>query len=168
LLQLVSRHDFKTVAENGFRPERKLRFFARWNQFVAMMFARNAMSNVEAEARFDGKWVLKTNTGLSAETVAPKGKERWQVEHTFRDLKSTFETRPVFHQTDETIQRHGGSKGHAAGAPTEFSSGRPPEAGNSIGIKSQTAPSKMSIYPGSQAEPAPFQATWISPAQGRT
>jgi transposase len=64
------------------------------------------MSKVEEEARFDGKWVLKTNTELSAEAVALKYKELWQVEHTFRDLKSTFETRPVFHQRDETIRGH--------------------------------------------------------------
>jgi transposase len=64
------------------------------------------LGKVEQEARFDGKWVLKTNTELSAEAVALKYKELWQVEHTFRDLKSTFETRPVFHQRDETIRGH--------------------------------------------------------------
>jgi len=64
------------------------------------------MSKVEEEARFDGKWVLKTNTELSAEAVALKYKQLWQVEHTFRDLKSIFETRPVFHQRDETIRGH--------------------------------------------------------------
>jgi len=64
------------------------------------------MTKVEEDARFDGKWVLKTNTELSAEAVALKYKELWQVEHTFRDLKSTFETRPVFHQRDETIRGH--------------------------------------------------------------
>jgi transposase len=64
------------------------------------------LSKVEEEARFDGKWVLKTNTELPAEAVALKYKELWQVEHTFRDLKSTFETRPVFHQRDETIRGH--------------------------------------------------------------
>lgn len=64
------------------------------------------MTKVEEDARFDGKWVLKTNTELSAEAVAHKYKELWQVEHTFRDLKSTFETRPVFHQRDETIRGH--------------------------------------------------------------
>jgi hypothetical protein len=64
------------------------------------------MSKVDEDARFDGKWVLKTNTELTAEAVALKYKELWQVEHTFRDLKSTFETRPVFHQRDETIRGH--------------------------------------------------------------
>jgi hypothetical protein len=38
------------------------------------------MKKVEEEARFDGKWVLRTNTNLSAEKVALKYKELWQVE----------------------------------------------------------------------------------------
>ena len=61
---------------------------------------------IEAETRFDGKWVLKTNTKLSAEQVALKYKELWQIEQTFRDLKAVLETRPVFHQRDETIRGH--------------------------------------------------------------
>jgi len=61
---------------------------------------------VEEEARFDGKWVLKTNTNWSSERVALKYKELWQVEHAFRDIKSTFDTRPIFHKTDETIRGH--------------------------------------------------------------
>jgi hypothetical protein len=55
---------------------------------------------IEVDSRFDGKWVLKTNTDLPAEQVALKYKELWQVEHVFKDLKSTLETRPVFHQRD--------------------------------------------------------------------
>jgi len=35
---------------------------------------------VAEEARFDGKWVLKTNTDATAEQVALKYKELWQVE----------------------------------------------------------------------------------------
>ena len=61
---------------------------------------------IDADKRFDGKWVLKTNTDLSAEQVALKYKELWQVEHAFRDIKSLLETRPVFHQRDETIRGH--------------------------------------------------------------
>jgi transposase len=64
------------------------------------------MKKVEEEARFDGKWVLRTNTDLSAEKVALKYKELWQVEYAFRDMKSTFDTRPVFHQRDRTIRGH--------------------------------------------------------------
>jgi len=61
---------------------------------------------IEAEARFDGKWVLRTNTSLSAEQVALKYKELWQVEQVFRDVKSILDTRPIFHKRDETIRGH--------------------------------------------------------------
>ena len=61
---------------------------------------------IAAKARFDGKWVLKTNTDLPADQVALKYKELWQVEHLFRDLKSIMETRPIFHKQDETIRGH--------------------------------------------------------------
>lgn len=61
---------------------------------------------IEYESRFDGKWVLTTNTKLSAGKVALKYKELWQVEQVFRDLKSILETRPVFHQKDENIRGH--------------------------------------------------------------
>ncbi len=61
---------------------------------------------VEYDSRFDGKWVLVTNTEFSADTVALKYKELWQVEQVFRDVKSVLETRPVYHQRDENIRGH--------------------------------------------------------------
>ena len=68
--------------------------------------ARIDMDKVKKESRFDGKWVLTTNTDLSAEKVALKYKELWQVERVFRDVKTLLETRPVFHQCDENIRGH--------------------------------------------------------------
>lgn len=61
---------------------------------------------IEEEARYDGKWVLKTNSDLTAEEVALKYKELWQVEQVFRDMKSLLDTRPIFHKRDETIRGH--------------------------------------------------------------
>jgi transposase len=61
---------------------------------------------VDKEARFDGKWVLRTNTELPASKVALKYKELWQVEHVFRDMKSILQTRPVYHRLDEAIRGH--------------------------------------------------------------
>jgi transposase len=61
---------------------------------------------IDYEARFDGKWVLLTNTDLSAEEVALKYKELWQVEQVFRDIKSILDTRPVYHQREENIRGH--------------------------------------------------------------
>jgi transposase len=68
--------------------------------------ARIDTDKVQAEARFDGKWVLTTDTALSAEAVALKYKELWQVERVFRDMKSMLETRPVYHQNDANIAGH--------------------------------------------------------------
>jgi len=61
---------------------------------------------IEEEKRCDGKWVLRTNTALTAEQVALTYKELWQVEQVFRDMKSALDTRPIFHQRDETIRGH--------------------------------------------------------------
>ena len=64
------------------------------------------LDKVKEESRYDGKWVLRTNTNLSPEEVALKYKELWQVERSFRDVKSLLETRPVYHQRDDTIRGH--------------------------------------------------------------
>jgi transposase len=61
---------------------------------------------LEEETRYDGKWVLQTNSDLPAAAVALKYKELWQVEKAFRDIKSILETRPIFHKLDETIRGH--------------------------------------------------------------
>ena len=61
---------------------------------------------IAAEARYDGKWVLTTNTGLDARTTALAYKHLWMVEALFRSMKSILETRPVYHKCDETIRGH--------------------------------------------------------------
>ena len=61
---------------------------------------------IAEDERFDGKWVLKTNTTFSPEKTALKYKELWEVEQVFRDIKSLLDTRPVFHRIDETIRGH--------------------------------------------------------------
>lgn len=68
--------------------------------------ARIDMDKVKYESRFDGKWVLTTNTDLPAEKIALKYKELWQVERVFRDVKTMLHTRPVYHQKDENIRGH--------------------------------------------------------------
>ena len=61
---------------------------------------------IKSEERFDGKYVLRTNTSLEAEEVALRYKELWQVERIFREVKSVLETRPVYHKYDSTIKGH--------------------------------------------------------------
>jgi len=61
---------------------------------------------VREEERYDGIWVLRTDTDLDAETVAMAYKSLWMVEDTFRTAKSILETRPIDHKRDETIRGH--------------------------------------------------------------
>ena len=61
---------------------------------------------INEEARYDGKWVLTTNTDLPAHEVALKYKQLWMVEDVFRSMKSLLDTRPIFHKRDETIRGH--------------------------------------------------------------
>ncbi len=63
-------------------------------------------AKVEADARYDGKYVLRTNTDLPAHEVARRYKELWRVERLFRDTKSLLDTRPIFHHFDATIFGH--------------------------------------------------------------
>lgn len=64
------------------------------------------MKKVEEESRFDGKWVLRTNTNFPAAEVALKYKQLWTVESLFRTVKSVLATRPIYHKCDDTIRGH--------------------------------------------------------------
>lgn len=61
---------------------------------------------VQEDSRYDGKWVLTTDTELPAAEVALKYKQLLLVERIFRDMKSVLDTRPIFHKRDETIRGH--------------------------------------------------------------
>lgn len=63
-------------------------------------------AKVEADARFDGKFVLTSNTGLAPWAVALAYKQLWRVETLFRSMKAVLETRPIYHKCDETIRGH--------------------------------------------------------------
>jgi Transposase DDE domain len=63
-------------------------------------------AKVVEDARYDGKWVLRTNTELDSADVALQYKQLWMVEQWFRSCKSLLQTRPIYHKCDETIRGH--------------------------------------------------------------
>src|SRR5579864_1418774 len=67
-----------------------------------------AIDRVKAEddARFDGVFVLRTNTDLNPLAAMLRYKQLWTVEQTFRTAKHLLATRPIFHKLDETIRGH--------------------------------------------------------------
>jgi hypothetical protein len=63
-------------------------------------------AKVEGETKFDGIFVLRTNTDLNPLEAMLCYKQLWTVEQTFRMAKHLLATRPIFHKLDETIRGH--------------------------------------------------------------
>jgi Transposase DDE domain len=63
-------------------------------------------ARVAEDARFDGIYVLRTNSTLPFLSVALAYRQLWRVEAIFRTAKSILETRPIYHQTDAAIAGH--------------------------------------------------------------
>jgi len=62
---------------------------------------------VAAEARYDGKFVLRSDDdSLSAADLALGYKQLSQVERGWRDLKGALRLRPVFHHREDRIRAH--------------------------------------------------------------
>jgi hypothetical protein len=63
-------------------------------------------ARVAADARFDGIFVLRTNTTLDPLQAMLRYRELQGVEQLFRSAKSLLATRPIFHKCDATIRGH--------------------------------------------------------------
>lgn len=96
LQDALKQGDKSLIGNKGFR-----RYVAASGEHFTVDTAK-----VKAEARYDGLWVLATNTALSAREVAIKYKQLWMVEDAFRSMKSLLSTRPIWHKCDETIIGH--------------------------------------------------------------
>jgi Transposase DDE domain len=60
----------------------------------------------ENDAKFDGIFVLRTNTKLSAREVVLRYRNLLAVEDAFRTAKALLATRPIYHKTDAGIRGH--------------------------------------------------------------
>jgi len=96
LEKALAQGDKSLVGNKGFR-----RFLKTHGTRFAIDDAK-----IAADACYDGTWVLRTNTDLAMEVVALAYKHLWMVEAIFRSMKSLLETRPIYHQKDETIRGH--------------------------------------------------------------
>jgi len=96
LRQALRAGDKSLVGNQGYR---------RYLQNAGHHFAVDE-AKLQSEARYDGLWVLRTNTALTTATVALRYKELWRVERLIRDTKTLVRTRPIYHKLDETIRGH--------------------------------------------------------------
>mgnify|MGYP001570914303 FL=1 len=64
-------------------------------------------ARVKEDERYDGKYVLRTNTSLPTDEVAQAYKHLTWIERLWRDLKDIVELRPVFHwRKRENVKGH--------------------------------------------------------------
>jgi len=97
LKETLEKHGPKAVIGN--------RGFARFVKVAKGSVSINREA-VEADAQFDGKFVLTTSTPRPAVETAQAYKGLWRVERTFREEKSTLQVRPIFHHRDDTSIGH--------------------------------------------------------------
>jgi len=92
------------IAQGGVRDQ--LKNGARRYLKLEGATAEIDLKKVHEDARFDGKWVLRTTTSLPPEQLALAYRGLWRVEHAFRTLKTPLELRPLFHTSEAGIRGH--------------------------------------------------------------
>lgn len=63
-------------------------------------------SIIDEEAKYDGLYAVCTNLEDSVEDIVKVNHRRWEIEESFRIMKTDFKSRPVFHSKDEMIKAH--------------------------------------------------------------
>lgn len=63
-------------------------------------------SIIDEEAKYDGLYAVCTNLEDSVEDIITVNKRRWEIEESFRIMKTDFKSRPVYHSKDEMIKAH--------------------------------------------------------------
>lgn len=61
---------------------------------------------IAAEAAYDGFYATCTNLEDDASSIIKVNKRRWEIEESFRIMKSEFKARPVYLQRDDRITAH--------------------------------------------------------------
>ncbi|HYO34307.1 MAG TPA: transposase [Nocardioidaceae bacterium] len=98
LARQLGRGDKALVGNAGFR--RYLRSTAEGHAFAI------DPERVAADARWDGVFVLRTNTRLHPLEAMTRYRNLAAVERTFELAKAELRTRPIFHRTDAAIRGH--------------------------------------------------------------
>ena len=63
-------------------------------------------SIIDDETKYDGLYAVCTNLEDSVEDIIKVNRRRWEIEESFRIMKTDFKSRPVYHSKDEMIKAH--------------------------------------------------------------
>ena len=64
------------------------------------------LEKIAEEEMYDGFYAVITNMEDNVDQILRINKQRWEIEETFRVMKSEFEARPVYVQRDDRIKAH--------------------------------------------------------------
>lgn len=64
------------------------------------------MNQIEKEEQYDGFYGVCTNLDDDAEEIIKINQRRWEIEESFRIMKSEFKVRPVYLSRDDRITAH--------------------------------------------------------------
>ena len=93
----LAQGDKALVANSGFR---------RYLKTVSVEHFAVDETRVAEDARFDGLYVLRTNTKLTPLQVMLRYRDLLRVEQLFRQAKAVLATRPIYHSSDMAIRGH--------------------------------------------------------------
>ena len=80
----------------------KLKSFVRFSANGAVLNEKR----IDVLKKLAGRFLIVTNTDLTEDEVVSAYKEQWQIERSFRTIKSFLEIRPVYHRKPERIKAH--------------------------------------------------------------
>ena len=61
---------------------------------------------IDEEAKYDGLYAVCTNLEDDVQDIIKVNHKRWEIEESFRIMKSEFNARPVFHSNEDAIKAH--------------------------------------------------------------
>lgn len=61
---------------------------------------------IDDEAKYDGIYAVCTNLEDDVKDIIAVNRRRWEIEESFRIMKSDFKSRPIYHYKDEMITAH--------------------------------------------------------------
>ena len=93
----LAQGDKALVGNSGFR---------RYLKTVSARHFAIDEKRVAEDARFDGLYVLRTNTKLTPLQVMLRYRDLLRVEQLFRQAKAVLATRPIYHSSDMAIRGH--------------------------------------------------------------
>ena len=105
------RQDIVARLRKKLRENPSAKSLLRNTSFKSFVRLQNATAEIDEEkvrqaARYDGKYVLRSNTDLTPPEIAKAYRQLYRVERAFREIKGPLKIRPVYHFTDGRIRGH--------------------------------------------------------------